>query len=406
MKRIVKKIYLRIVQQKYRLTIHTIIAFFITFYLKGKRRRQYILLNRNVRLYAKRTGILLSSNTTGITPAHSYPADTLKALDSMILNKLQLLQFGITFREAKFLILSSPPYGVGSFIDTLSKGLAYSYLYNRTLLLNKSHMRYDFCYEPISIHYLKDVNEKCLDGSVKFNLSQQKEKFVHPIYWQAINPPVLSTLLNSVHPLSLPLSTLYIKGLILGSFLKLKQEYKLHIEERKKAIGFKNPIIGVHIRQGDVKTNPRDQHRNFPFQTYSEVIEQIVDKTGIRTVFVTTDSEEVIQQLPKNSGIDFIYDDKEKRYDNNNTGMVLEHPELKKQETMASIKNIHLLAECNYIIGSDSIWFYNSLSLSYFHNKKLNGIQIIKRDKTGYDVKYIEHSITGDDFTSSNSNRE
>ena len=336
----------------------------------------------------------MSSNTTGITPAHSYPADTLKALDSMILNKLQLLQFGIPFREAKFLILGASHYGVGSFIDCLSKGLAYSYLYNRTLLLNKSPMSYDFCYEPISIHYLKEVNEKCLDESVKFNLSQQKEKFVHSIFRQVTSPPALSTLLNSVHPLSLPLSTLYIKGLILGSFLKLKQEYKLHIEERKKAIGFKNPIIGVHIRQGDVKTSLFYQYRNFPFQTYSEVIEQIVDKTGIRTVFVTTDSEEVIQQLPKNSGIDFIYDYKEKRYDNDNTGMVREHPELKKQETMASIKNIHLLSECNYIIGGGGNWLYNSLSLSYFHNKKLNGIRIRKRDKTGYDVEYM---ITGDD---------
>ena len=396
MKRIVKKIYLRIVPQKYRLTIHTIRAFFITFYLKGKRRREHILLNRNARLYAKRTGILLSSNTTGITPA-----DTLKALDSMILNKLQIIQYGIPFKEAKFIILNLRDCGfAASALSGLSVSLVYCYLYNRTLLVNDSHFLYDFCYEPISIHSLKEINREDIKKEVKFNLSPQKEKAVHvtePFHFP------LSRILNSVHPLSLPEPAFYIRGLILGAFLKLKQEYKLHIEERKKAIGFKNPIIGVHIRKGDVKTNPILRYRDIPFQTYSEVIEQIVDKTGIRTVFVTTDSEEVIQKLPKNSGIDFIYDDKEIRYANNNEDMMREHQELKKQETMASVKNIRLLSECNYIIGSRSSWFINSRALSYFLNKKLNGIQIIKRDKTGYDVKYM---ITGDDFTSSNSNRE
>ena len=395
MKKVVKKIWQRVIPQKYRLTIHTIRAFLITFLLNGIQRIQYILLNRNARLYAKRTGILLSYNTTELTPAHSYPADTLKTLDSMILNKLQIIQYGIPFKKAKFIILNLRNCGfAASALSGLSQSLAYSYLYNRTLLVNDSRFLYDFCYEPISIHSLKEINREDIKKEVKFNFSPQKEKAVHvaePFHFP------LSRILNSAHPLSLPEPAFYIRGLILGAFLKLKQEYEMHIEERKGAIGFKNPIIGVHIRQGEVKTSPTQQKRNFSFQTYLEVIEQIVAKTGIRTVFVTTDSEEVIQKLPKNSGIDFIYDDKEIRYDNNNEAMMREYPELKKQETLATIKNIHLLSECNYIIGSGSSWFHNICALSYFLNKKLNGIRIIKRYKTGYDVEYIEHSITVDD---------
>ncbi len=322
-----------------------------------------------IRLHAIRTGIYSTNTKQTGSFSYNYSLNTLKALDSMILNKLQLLQFETAFQESKFFVLAATSEGSGSVIDRLSNGIAYSYLYNRVLLFNTSPLTYDFCYEPISIHSLKDVSKECLDGSARFNFLPQKEKFVHSDCKQVVNPPVLSLSLNAVHPLSLPLNTLYIKGLILDSFLKLKQEYKLHIEERKKAIGFKNPIIGVHIRQGDVLFNPHVQSRNIPLQTYLEVLRQVVDKTGIETVFVTTDSEEVIQQLPKNSGIDFIYDDKEKRYNNFNDIMVKEHPKLKKQETMTSVKNIHLLAECNYIIVSDSHWSTNSCALSYFRNK-------------------------------------
>ncbi len=345
-----------------------------------------------VRSHAKRTGLFLPRvswpryslgrldslpSLPEITHTVNYSADTFSALDSMILSKLQLLQFRIPYQEAKFLILDSSRYGFGSVLDVLSKGLVYSYLYDRTLLFDNKYQCYDFCYEPVSIHSLKEINNKSIYIK-EWNFLPQKEKFVYLASRECAFARPLHRFLNPVHPLSLPLGLFYIQGLILGSFLNLKQEYKTHIREKRKAIGFKNPIIGVHIRQGDVLYNLTDPHRRISYKTYIEVIEHVVDKTGIKTVFITTDSEDIIQQLPKDSGIDFIYDDNEKRYNNNNADMLRERPELRKQETMTSIKNIHLLAACNYIIAPGGNYLWASMSLSYFHNKKLNVIQVKK----------------------------
>ena len=407
MKRVVKKIWRRVIPQKYRLIIYRIRV--LPSLLAGRRKFiQDLILYFRVKLYAKKTGLILSK----ITSPHNYPLDTFKSLDLMILNKLQLLQFGIPFQESKFLILSSPPYGFGAAVlDPLSKGLTYSYLYNRVLLFNSSRLVYDFCYEPISIHSLEDINRKYNKKAIKFNFLPQKEKVVYSSFFQTFNSPLLPDLLNSVHPLSLPLHSIYTRGLILGSFLKLKQEYRAHIEKKRKEIGFKNPILGVHIRQGKLDVS-FERHRFIPVQKYLEIVKQVVHQTGIKTVFVTTDSEEVIQQLPKNSEIDFIYDDNEKRYDLLNARMLMRHPELKKQETMSSVKNIHLLADCNYIIAGPGNWFNNSLSLSYFRNKKLNGIlikkhNVIKKSRENgsisYTIKgktddyYIDYIITNDD---------
>ncbi len=401
----VKKIWRRIIPQKYRLILYRIRV--LPPLLAGRVREfiqdlQDLILNLRVKLYAKKTGLILSKT---ISP-HNYPPDTFKSLDSMILNKLQLLQFGIPFQESKFLIVNAgnSHYGFGAAVlDPLSKGLAYSYLYNRALLYDSSQLVYDFCYEPISIHSLEDIHPKYNKKAIKFNGLPQKGKVVYSGFFQTFNSPLLPELLNSVHPLSLPLHPIYTRGLILGSFLKLKQEYKAHIEKKRKEIGFKNPIIGVHIRQGGLNKD-FEKHRFIPIQKYLEIVKQVVHQTGIKTVFVTTDSEEAIQLLPKNSEIDFIYDDNEKRYDLLNADMLIRHPELIKQETMSSVKNIHLLADCNYIIAGPGNWFNNSLSLSYFRNKKLNGILIKKHNvmktlnKKNYMIHYAEGKADGYDI--------
>ena len=355
---------------------------------------QNTLLSHRVRLHAKRTGLILPERE--FIP--EYPVDTLKMLDSMILINLQLLQYGMPFKTSKFLLLDLPASGFGSAVlSNLSNVLAYSYLYNRTLLVNDSRLLYDFCYEPVSACSFQEIYEQYTKkgrSTVEFNFLPQEEKFVYFNYSKYFNSKFLPRFLNSVHPLSLPVQSFYIRGLILESFLKLKQEYKTHIEDKRKAIGFKNSVIGVHIRQGDVLTGSNFQNRNFPLQTYLKVVRQLVDKTGITTVFVTTDSEEVIRQLPKNSGIHFIYDDKEIRYNNENALMLRDYPELKKQETMTSVKNIYLLSECDYIIG-DSSWVYNSVAMHYFRNKKLNRITIKKRNNTDdYNVEFMLKTIT------------
>ena len=312
---------------------------------------------------------------------HNHSLDTLKVFDAMVINKIHSLQFGNVSEETKFLTMNLPDLGFGVALPGfLSRGLICSYLSGRRLLVNGSGLVYDFCYEPISSTSSKEFSEQYAGESPTDFLLQEPKI----ISWNDDEIRSIFHRIDFSHPLQLPFPQMYMRGLVLGGGgggggLKLKQEYKAHLEEKRKEIGFKNPVIGIHIRQGDVWTNPFASDRRIHYSSLLEVVEQIADKAGIKTVFVTTDSEEVIQQLPKNSGIDFIYDDKEKRYNIGYDEMLKQHPELRKQETLVAVKNIYLLAECDYIISARGSWFWNAVSLSYFRNKKLNGIELRKK---------------------------
>ncbi len=244
-------------------------------------------------------------------------------------------------------------------------------------------MVYDNPYEPIENLSEKEIN-KILSSDKKlidFNYLLQKEKTVHlgqnlQMPWNLSpadrrkNIVIMDSLFANYKLKNMPYFYLYYRGLIMDSFLRLKKEYRAHIEERRGILLPEGPKIGVHIRQGDVSRSWRD----FNISSYMHTVEQVVDATGIKTVFIATDSNKALCQLPKDSGIHFVYDDKENRYDNNATFMILKNPALKKQETMAVLKNIYLLAECDYMIGSQSALAACALALSYYRNKSLNGI--------------------------------
>ena len=372
-------------------------------------RMQERILRRRIESYAKTTGMMQpekiiwrsysldSLENYDCLPQmplpYSYPSESLTVFDVMVLNKLQLLQFAVPDHKSRFLVIDLPDAGLGaSMLHVLSNAYMYSYLYNRALLVDDSRLVYDFCYQPLSSHCLQDIRARYSAtgrAEVAFNFLPQKEKLTYLNRRRFLGLRPIPHIFNPVHPLYLPIPNLYTRGLVLGGVLKLKQEYKAHIEEKMSRIGVNPPIIGVHIRQGDVISDPSVRFRVVPLDIYLNVVKKIAEKTGIKTVFVTTDSQQVIRDLPKNSGLDFIYDDTEKRYDNCNAQMLQDSPELKRQETMTAISNIHILSRCDYIIGGISSWFYNSLALSYFRNKKMNGIRIIRGNKADeYAINY------------------
>ncbi len=355
----------------------------------------------------KKMGYLVSKVPPMSVP---YKDSELEKLDSQILDKIRSLQFESPADTSKFLIVgSSEGSGVGSaLLAMITKGLRLGYLYNRTTLYDKTNLAYDFCFKPIGIHSLQSMNLKT-DEQVHFNFLPQKEKVVNFEPWNSMEWAIESesnmlikygirlSEINYAAPLQqLPYSELYVNGLLMDSFLKLKEEYEEHIENRKREMGFEYPIIGLHVRQGDVYdvTYTSTNYRKHPVENFFEAVEQIASRTNIKTVFVTTDSEKSIRQLPKDSGLTFIYDDREERYDNLNVEMVKKMPELRKQETMTAIKNIYLLSDCDYIIGIYGHFFTYSVSLSYYRNKKLNGILMRRKGDTGFALEYI---VTDDD---------
>ena len=331
-----------------------------------------------------------------------YAENEFEELDCKILERINFLQFGQAAENAQFLI--SKPFSCAGFgaslLSPITCALLLGYLYNRVVLYNDRDFSYDFCFEPIGVHSLENINTETTKPP--FNFLHQTEKNVHfeipsmawGMYFELerknLKYGLPSLQINFAAPLRLPHNHLYVSGLILDSFLQLKEEYQQYIEARRHEIGFEPPVLGLHIRHGGIR-NFRESYRLLPLEHYFQTIERMVSETGIKTVFVTSDSPAAIRQLPKDSGINFIYDDQEIRYDNLNAKMVKENPTLKKQETQTAIKNILLLAECDYIIGTYSNFIQYALSISYHRNKRLNGILMRKQEGGRFDLEYITH---------------
>jgi len=109
---------------------------------------------------------------------------------------------------------------------------------------------------------------------------------------------------------------------------------------------------------------------------YIKCIETMAEITSSKTVYIATDDPTVLKQLPTDSGINFIYDDREIRYNNNNAAMVAKNRDLRDQETMTALKNIYLLGDCDYIIGSSAHFAVYGHAMSYYRNKKMSRIYL------------------------------
>ena len=331
-----------------------------------------------------------------------YSDDELKALESHIIDKIRLLQFETLAEDARFLIVQ-PHYGAGSIgeLVTLITGLRLGYLYDRTVLYDDGKSPYDFCFKPIGIHSLGNTGlQTQKQPTLNFLLQRERAvRFGSPsMAWQMaveVDMPIRYGIrysdINYTAPLHMPHSYLYVDGLLLNSFLELKEEYQEHIYNREREIGLdkQQPVIGLHARLGDVKEDGAAYYRVHSDANFLQAIERVVSESGIKTVFVTTDSPEFLQRLPRDSGIAFIYDEQEKRYNNHNNYMVRISPELKKQETMTAIKNAYLLSRCDYIVGTYSNLSRCGMALSYYRNRKMNAITIRRRGNTGFDLEYF-----------------
>ena len=322
-----------------------------------------------------------------------YSEDFLDAVERQIIRKMHFLQHEAPLETQRYIILSllQPREGLGVYINQIRLALILGSWFDRMFILDSRYLAYDFPYESVSNVSIHDV-DSTLAGRVYCNYCPQREKIVYwklggemPRYlreWQQKNNRSISLF----HTLKdLPFGDLFDLGFIMEKFLKLREEYSDHIEERRLSLGLSGPRIGMHIRHGDIKfhSSPRQRARCFAVGSYIAAIERMAAAVGVKTVFVATDSDDVLRQLPKDSGLDFIYDDQERRYDNHLAQMIHEKPSLKRQETMTAIRNIYLLADCNYFVYSNSALARCAVGLSYYRNRRLNAIQLERPHHNG-----------------------
>ncbi|KKQ61469.1 MAG: hypothetical protein US81_C0006G0025 [Parcubacteria group bacterium GW2011_GWE2_38_18] len=305
--------------------------------------------------------------------------------ESIIHDKLDHLQFSSTIENGKFLVIKTSDGGYGAQLTAKVLGMKLAYIFNRTILFDDASSCYLDCYKPTSNLSLSglgdykkikfDFNQKMTDKVVYLNFYDYWNDKNHRINFEKWLPDELKK--ESI-------SHRYFVGQLLQRF-ELKTECKNYIEEKKLEIGFKTPIIGMHIRRGDKNT----ESPYIPIRIFEHYLKKASKNTNIRRVFVTSDSEKILDQLPKISGIQYIFDKNEKRYDNANEEMLKNSPEIRRQETLTALKIIELLSDCNHIVGQINTHFTNLAScLNIAKNGKENNVSYVNRD---YNDTYLNN---------------
>ena len=130
---------------------------------------------------------------------------------------------------------------------------------------------------------------------------------------------------------------------------------RAHIADQKSYLKWDSYDIriGLHIRRGD-KTM---EHPHVPIPVYMKFLnEELKQYEGKRVgVYLSSDDPDVYREL--SLPVDVLWDDREKRYNNNNIGMVRSQPHLAMQESITAARIICMFGECDVVIGLQNTQF-------------------------------------------------
>ena len=332
----------------------------------------------------KKKGHIIPGHSSIYTSEITYAKDTLKGFDRTLLERFNFMQFSVSPQDTSYLVVK--PHILGGFssqiLENLTVALIFGYIYNRTVIFDES-LTYAFPFKPITNHAAVDTREEEGGTDNVFRFLPSSEKILR---YSASTSDFKCMPVATLHSITiessfferLPYQYEYVTGLLLTSFLELQEQYRECIEKCKTEIGFpSSPVIGCHIRRGDISHRMSVNSGEEDDMACSiKCIEAMAEITPSKTVYIATDDPTVLKQLPTDSGINFIYDDREIRYNNHNAGMVAKNRDLRDQETMTAVKNIYLLGDCDYIIGSAAHFAFYGHAMSYYRNKKMGRIYL------------------------------
>lgn len=141
---------------------------------------------------------------------------------------------------------------------------------------------------------------------------------------------------------------IWFHGQIEEFLLKLKSHYKHHIEKTAKQIGFKHPIVGVHIRRTDkiVEADFRSILR------YMEKVEEFYDileltqKIDKRRIYLATDEPAVIEKIFRRYSKSFEI------IVNANHSTEAKNDSTRFISPLGIITDVNLLSRCDYFVGT------------------------------------------------------
>jgi hypothetical protein len=259
--------------------------------------------------------------------------------------------------------------------------LQIAHAFNRIPIFRYTSYIYDDPFKAFDVN-LNTLKEKGINEISKFNFTDSEDVavfFDFGAYWNSPNMQKY----QCWHPQEV--DYLSYSGFLYNLF-KLNDNYTSKVNEQigfikeKYEIDTFGNVLALHLRRGDKITESPYLSESFLFET----VEKFYDG---KKIFVTSDDLDYIYEIEnKYPNYDFIYDSDEKRYGDksvSNAEMVLRNPSLKEQETLTFVKNVEILKQCKYVIGTHSAQMTKIAgSINSFLNKKDNLLLINPENNT------------------------
>ena len=177
------------------------------------------------------------------------------------------------------------------------------------------------------------------------------------------------------------------KSLCLKDVYKPKKEYSNLSDKLLENI---ENYIAVHIRRGDkVKTFLKEG--NFiSASRYHDFCISIFKETGIKNIFVCSDSDDAINEFIQHNESSFVkfnvfYDKDEVRHDGYPYKVItgeLDESSCSLNEAITAFKNVEILSKANYLVGTPASWFFRISQLLRISAENISGNCFNVEDET------------------------
>jgi hypothetical protein len=168
---------------------------------------------------------------------------------------------------------------------------------------------------------------------------------------------------SSTSTLSYTKGLFFFRSAIVARMMRLNQKTveELNLHAVKESIGFKHPIIGVHVRRGDAchTTGRKNRCRSFE-EMYLPHIRTLSEKYGVNRVFLATDDDVFLRNVrssPAANEFEFVNVNMDRsvyaasRLIERRTELYTEKSNVAHEMTLQALTDIFLLAEADAFIG-------------------------------------------------------
>ncbi len=246
--------------------------------------------------------------------------------------------------------------GYGAMVSRIMTGLGIAEAFNRKpVCFMNNNNKYIFPFNSIEKRKIAGL------PMFMFNCEEQKEESAQWDFWMYWNN---TSLRNYFQYPPCPIDRTLDKHVYAAQLLKRvmsgpTSDFTIFYDMKKNKLmahykHLLHPIVvGVHVRRGDKEA----ESPHVPEKVYIHYLNQL-NLTEKYRIFLTSDDptmyEKMKSLLPET---EIIWDHEEIRYNDDNKIHARESFEIAKQESYTAAKNIMLLGECDYVIGTQNAQF-------------------------------------------------